>query len=264
MMKNGSRIAIAAGLLIVLCAGTASAGSLYLGNPGSNYRSGSGGEFYVKGYTDTFSTPGHTVFDSATNFHTFCVEKDETINLNGNYNYDVNTTSIHANGGTQNRALLESTARLFQVWYQGYLPQYEYVASSGRAASAADFQEVIWFFQGGGTIDTGTSYGDLSDDTGLTTGFGIAYSSFNAEQKLWAMLGQYWDDEDVGIGGTRILNLYTGTAADGNRVEKQDQLVWTGGDDITLVPLPSAAIVGLAMLGGLGFCYRLRRRRNAA
>jgi hypothetical protein len=268
-MRKGSLLTIAVAMVIVLGAGVANAGTLKMMDGSPNYRSSSGGEFGVDitdAGTTTFGTPSTGTLLTNADFHTFCVEKDRA-------NLSFTTYSFNT---TDNRLTLQqSTAALYAIWYAGLLPYYEYTPGAVRAADAAEFQTVLWYFQGGGAVDvngavpgtpTIAEYLDGVNDTqthasdSWSSGDFSYNSGWSAQMKYWIGLGQYFADNSASgeYYGTHILYL-----VDSNNADIQAQLMNDGGGltEIPQVPLPSAALTGLALLGGLGFCYRLRRRR---
>ncbi len=253
-----STLFVLAVAVVAAFAADAQAGTLTIST--TKNRIGNGGEFKITGFDDGFLPPTSLMTDiDDGDFNTFCMEYNEYIALNGNYNYDIGTAAIHGGvGGGNPDPLGEATAKLY---YTFWTDQWD-VSTSGTAAgdlTDVDFdynplnkdnsgttrdtdgralQEALWYLEGERTWAqinaTAKDMVNFAQDADLT----------------WELLGQ---DGWTGIGGVRIINLWSYDAY-GNRVENQSQLV--------VVPLPSSVLMGLALLATLAVVSTVRRRRR--
>jgi hypothetical protein len=218
---------------------TADAGTIRLYTDGSNYSALPGGE-----YSAQFVSGGFSLAPQGNNpvrdFQTFCVEYDEHFG-GATYDFVLNDRTVYGgissvdpldssrNGTATEDPLSAETAWLYTQFWKGTLSNYDYNYGSGRVASAEALQEAIWWLEGeisGPQSSLSQQASDWIDDA-------ITYN-------------------DGTIGKVRVLNLWDQGFVGVAGHEKQDQLV--------MVPLPSAALAGFALLAGLGLAYRRRRR----
>lgn len=230
MKTTISRMVFAIGLAALLATPAGALPSLTIDRVPGHFQSGfEGGEFTA------FGTPFLTHYDmdaraqsasGAWGFQTFCLERNEYINLPGTYNYTV-TSSANAGGvgGGSPDPLSIGTAWLYNQFASGVLAGYQYdetAASPTRAAHAKLLQNAIWW---------------LEDELTLTV------SQINANMFIGAVLGQFSSaaiakgDAVAGAYGIYVLNL----TQNGSR--KQDQLVKIPDGGLTV------ALLGLALLG---------------
>jgi hypothetical protein len=221
---------------------TASAGTIKLSIDTANYTAYPGGE-----YAADILSGGSTLAPQGNNpmgdFQTFCVEYDEHFSTSGTYEFTLNDRTIY--GGVSTADPLDNTydgtvgsedplsfqtAYLYDQFWRGTLSNYDYTYGSGRVASAGALQDAIWWLEGEKLV---------------------AFSALGAQAQAWIneAVGAGWTD----IGNVRVLNLWAVGHVGEAGYEKQDQLV--------MVPLPSAALAGFALLAGLGLAYGRRRRR---
>ena len=232
-------IAIAA-LLVLGFSDAAFAGKVKLTDSGNG--TSNGGEFIAE-VTEAFY--GHSVGDK---FGTFCTEKNEFIKYN--YEYTVVVATYAWNGGRNTDLgdpLDAMTAFLYTNYRAGTLKDKNGNAYTNTDdAEVDDLQEAVWYIE----QEIGFWDGDTSEDSDGKD-FDDSYGGNRYLKVAWeavhgtASTDPTWTD---GIGDVRIMQLWDGTKL------AQDQLM--------LVPLPSAAYLGLGLLGGMMFVRRLRRRRS--
>jgi hypothetical protein len=167
-------------------------------------------------------------------FQTFCLEKVEYIA--SPMDIVVSTTAIneltgavgspgtgsHAikGGKTYGDNLDPFTAYIYTQFATGVLGNYNYGA--GRATSAGQLQNAIWYLEG----ETGTL--NSTQATNWVT---------EAQNSGW-----------TGIGSVRILNTWAAGHIDDTRYRKQDQLY--------ILPIPASVILGLIGLSIVGIKLR--------
>lgn len=216
------------------------------------YSSGAGGEFIgrITGIDVPAMGPGVKILpDTAAyqTFQTFCLEYSEHFVPGVTYSWTMSTEA--KNGGASGQFPVGSatdpldarTAYLYTQFWRGALSQYDYVlGSTNRSVTSAQLQNAIWYLEGERTL---AQIGGVTSQAYLwVTEATTAVSSGGSWHQRWGANG---------LGNVRVLNL-TDTA--GNPV--QDQLF--------LVPVPPAALLGLGMLGGIGGIGVLRKRRRRA
>ena len=242
-------LASAAALALLCVADTACGDTVRFQTTGE--RTGDGGEFLVDKFDDAFSTP-HAGLVGGTGyagyFTTFCLEKTEGIAFNTDFYYTLGTAAIAGGGGSTNGSdpLSAETAKLFFAFWTDQwdvsdsanfatVVDYDYstTGSTTRGADGAALQQAIWALEGE------MAYADINAQA-------QDYYDFAQDADLtWALLGRSgWS----GIGLVRVINpTYNG-------VDHQSQMV--------VVPLPPAALMGFALLAGLGLARVVRRRQS--
>jgi len=198
---------------------------------------GQGGEWgisSISGFTPT--AMGSGVAASGNVFHSFCLERNETLSP-GTYDWSMSTSAHNGGvGGATNNAdpISAATAYLFDLWWAGNLTNfgsggnsYDYSFGSGRVASSLELQNAIWF---------------LEDE--LTS----SQMDHNSVGWDWAQAALSAVGSSTSIGNVRVLTL---TDSNGNH---QDVLV--------LVPLPPAAAIGLGLMSAMGVVGMVRRRKQ--
>jgi len=206
------------------------ANTITLGANNGSYRVGVGGEFnWIPngGNPDNLGAGYSASALLGSGFESFCIQYGEHISFGGTYEYAIGTA---AKGPTGTDEVSVGTAWLYSQFATGTLAGYNYTPGAGRAASAGDLQNAIWYLEG-----EISSIGSNAFITAATTHFG---GLANAEQDA---LGSY---------GVYALNLGpVGTKSD-----------WCNQDQLIYCPVSEGGVT-LAMLGFglLGLALAKRR-----
>lgn len=191
---------------------------------GKGYGTGIGGEFNAAFANFAFSPNSLT---GGGYFETFCMERNETIRMGRTYFVDFSTAAKSGGAGGPNPDPLDArTAYLYTQFIRGDLLGYDYAGGAGRASSANALQNTIWYLE--------------QEITDLGLGLSASEQSL-AAQFLAAANNSGWTN----IGNVRVMNVFANADGTGNH---QDQL--------TMVPAPAAAVLGLFGLLSAG---RFRR-----
>lgn len=195
------------------------------------YQTGVGGEFTATPLSGDAGVTGLPADVSGNSFQTFCVQSNETIGLGGTYDFTVGDYTVAGN-----IPLAPEVAYLYFNFRMGTLPGYNYGPDqSARRSSANALQKALWYYMGG-SAGSNNAFAQAAYE---------ATHSGSDGQIIWS-----------GIGDVRILRLFNGPYnVNGNN---QDQL--------TIIPAPSALILGII---GIGFAiwikwYRTTRVAKAA
>jgi hypothetical protein len=202
----------------------------------SNYTMGTsasghsgGGEWGVSSISNfTVQAMGGGGAFSGNVFQSFCLERNESLSP-GTYNYTVSTGASSGGVGGATAGvdpISAATAWLFATWYAGNLSGYNYSYGAGRVASAGELQDAFWLLEN-----------ELSTSHVATT------------TQAWTWYQAALNAGATGIGNVRVLTL-----TDSNGGNHQDILV--------MVPLPSAALLGLGLMSAVGAVGLIRRRKN--
>jgi hypothetical protein len=247
MMRNTVIRAVAVLGLLILASGiaqagviVADAGTIKISTSATTYglaRGNSGGEFWIdvqSGYVgETEGTTG--------GFKSFCVERYENFTPGDLYHVDIADSSVMSTG--EEHPLSTYTAYAYKYFRLGALDSIidgsgvgEYDYDYGVNADAGALQDAIWHWQG----QTGYGYASLSSQA----------KSYVDQVEAAADANTNWDTANGYIGNVRILNVWHSSV----RTEHQDQL--------TIVPLPTSALLGFALMGALGMVGAVRRRRR--
>lgn len=186
-------------------------------------QSGGGGPFEVDPINFGFDPVGlgnHGAGADA--FLTFCMEKDEFIGEGVTYDVAFSTETK-----PQGDELDSRTAFLYKHFVTGDLDSVESGFVYEAANSGRDLQRAIWFLEG-----------ELGSVSGLAAGL-VAAAQTAVDSGSW-----------VGLGGVRVMNLWTAGHLGESGFQKQDQLV--------LIPIPDAAALGLVGLLAVVFIGRRR------
>lgn len=223
-----------------------------------------GGEIIVTTFTHGFLTPFDDVSTAADKangalFNTFCIERNEF--LPNAVCTDLNIQAINGGqAGGNPDPLGKDTAQLYySFWTNTWADTtgaggpdlstngYSY-GPTDRADDAAAMQLAIWWLEN----ELDFTFNDLDELKSHNARAGEFVDYAIAVE--WDDLGKAnFDSINGGIGHVLVMN---NTKADGSA--RQDTLV--------VVPLPPAALSGLALLAGLGLIgvSRRRRRKTAA
>jgi len=251
MKQRWMTAALAAGIFAASCLGmtrAAEAGTLETTTNDSD--SGGytglygGGEFAVVTFSlgPTLDPLGSGVQVNSYIFQTFCLEANERMIFGQTLDFTVDTTANAGGfGGGSPDPLDSRTAYLFTQFWNGTLSGYNYTLGTGRMDSATALQLAIWKLED----ELGTSsLQDAYDSNSLAQSFVSAADSAVASGGSW--FGK-------GLGDVRILNLTL------NGTNLQSVLV-----QVTPIPLPPAALLGLGIMTGLGGLGLVRRRNRPA
>jgi len=215
-----------------------------------------GGEFGVTSFDGSFASMAANAKVGDNLFQTFSVEADQNVRLVLPVAWSSSET---AHGGSASAGavagadpLSSQAAYLFTQFWFGALSGYHYGTGTDRITSATALQRAIWSLEGE-SLGTGIASGSQEDlwiqeANSHTSSGGDWFSAYGAN----------------GTGDVHVLTLTT--LLSGGAL--QDVLVVTGGGvnttQISAVPLPSAATMGLALASAIGAVVVLRRRRSAA
>lgn len=210
---------------------------------------GSGGAFKATGLSgfngltgDNF-TPGDGRSAGDNTFLTFCLEYSEHFSFSGEYYTQISTSASNGGGdpnqGDPNRTdpLSATTARLYREFRNGgtFGDTGSFADGYNTSAETSAIQDAIWYSEGERS---------LSDIGGTGS---LAY--------------QIWDWADTHNNGSlmnvRVLRLWTNRESDGH-----GGWIYSGHaqDQLTLVPLPPAALAGGLGLATCGVVIARRRR----
>ena len=233
---------------------------------GIQYSNGRGGEFTISGTSLSISAyVGDTsgIKGDENSFQTFCLETKEFIAST----VDIVVSTTWAGGGNdpqwdpgvnhypQSHAidggkpsgddLDPKTAYLYTQFAKGILSEYTYgatpVGGLSRSETAGILQRVIWALEEEGGLTGGVFVTESTDFYGVTLNKTDEVDLANAWYSMTLPSG--WS----GIGDVRVLNTWAqGCVGDSY---KQDQLY--------LVPVPGAVLLGMLGLGAAGL--KLRR-----
>jgi hypothetical protein len=258
MTKRLTRVAVAAGLMMMGSAGLAFAGPV--GQTGSftwtrqgGYYTGSGGEFSIAGYTginnDSYVDTGvdmtstKNIGTGQINFETFCLETGEYA-ASPSY-FVVRSEAAMGGGATPDRISL-GTAYLYSEFAKGTLsvPSGSYFSGVAptRATEAGLLQQAIWWLEGEGS--------DISDATYMSNPYA------NAVVAMFGSIAGAKADATAGYLGVYVLNNFTTAEARNAWVDTgvfdsskkaQDFLYYSVPDAGATLVLLGSALAGLGV-----------------
>jgi len=177
-----------------------------------------GGEFFV----DNLSN------GSGIDFITFCIEKNESVNMVNTFKVGaVSTGAVNGGvGGPNPDPISFATAWLYKEFRAGTLASYAHTDTKANS-----LQKAIWY---------------LEEE--YTTTQAVAYAALDAQAQTWVNDASTNGTSLYGVG---VINLQTLGGGDA-----QDQL--------TMIPEPETYAMLLAGLGLMGFVARRRQRKLVA
>ena len=213
----------------------------------SGHYYGNGGEFTImpSATLDSIVRTGtYSDLAGGGSWQTFCVERNEYVDVPGSYYTDINKFATMGGaggadgnegpGGESSDTLDPRTAYLYQNFRNGTLQtSYDYIGG-GRSNDAGALQNAIWYIEGELTSISGKAR-TLFNEAVEATEIGTLYNGGQTDGTA------SW----VGLGNVRILNMWGNT---GRTSFKQDQLV--------MVPVPGAALLGILGLTAIGWVKR--------
>lgn len=130
----------------------------------NGYSSGNGGEFTLRINNNNLSPDLNSfwgLYDAKTrdigshnpnihSFQSFCLEKNEYVDMGSTYNVVINNRAMNGGVGQQGDPISVGTAYLYHEFQQGALEgYYEYDTTDGlRRTSAGYLQNMIWYLEG--------------------------------------------------------------------------------------------------------------------
>ncbi len=252
--KIAAAAIVAAAVMGGVGAGTASADSVtvkFVGFTGKAFNYSYKGTNYsniAAGYYNwRYVLPGNQLGDS---FSTFCIELDQQISHGQIYTYDIVDLSTAPNSDV-NAPYTGSTEGMGATKAEllGKLYDARFATIGNDNHKAAAFQAAVW---------------EIVHDTGLNMLAGTFKANNNTGANGFATLAQSWlNDLSANLSSYEATNLNAMTSP-----IRQDQMllvpVVDEPDSPAPVPLPPAALGGLALLGVVGVRKLASRAKSAA
>ena len=183
------------------------------------YGNTGGGEFLITVLDEPIG-----IYDKTLNpqFVTFCLETNEFVSYNGEYNVTIGTGALRGgsggSGGLNPDPLSPQSAYLYSLWLD------DLIVGGHSLTTANDLQRAIWYLEGE-TLGT-NNYLVTQANAAVASG-GSWYNTWGADS----------------IGDIRVMNLWTLQGG-----YAQDQFV--------RVPVPGAILLGMIGLGAAGLKLR--------
>jgi len=226
-MRNTMRYAV---VVAALCAIAAPAFADILPQVGDKmYFTG-----YMNGQQGGSLLANPTAGSNFTPFRSFCVEIEEVVWVGGGSNFQYEISSIGMQTVNGGKTLTSQAAWLYSQYRTNSLNAY----NDGQLADRNALQYGIWNAMG---------YTDTELLAHFGSGFQSAIDSYGTRSWAGDFAASDWD----GVGNVRIANMVWGNTHQGQDpgCNAQDQLI--------LVPVPGAALLGVV---GLGIVAHLKRR----
>jgi hypothetical protein len=246
---------IMASLVLAAAAGAAQAGTVQVqNNTGVNF--GSGGEFRGVAQTGWAGVTG-TASDIGAGFRTFCVERNIFFTPGTTYAFQIETVARSGGGGPNPDPISIETAYLYTKFRTMTLSGYRSDTDANRALDAGSLQLALWRLEDEFTAaqfaTKATLLAAINDGrwNGLTDDQFSKANAFIADAT--ANASSFFNGNSNNV---RALNIF----ADNNGNGVYD--AGTDGDmqsQLTLIPLPTGAALGLAGLSVLAIRRRAAR-----
>ncbi len=195
-----------------------------------------GGEFTIHGSVWATQPPYVSTTIVNGGFQSFCLEMNEGVSGQPFWAV-VNLSAVMGGlGGGSPDPLSVGTAWLYKQFANGTLASYDYDPLGGRAASAKDLQETIWWLE------------DEKPDPGSGNAFRNAVlTQFSTEAAAKANFDPD-NPANAAFKDVRVLNMYVSTGSGPDLTQpKQDMLVLVPDGGLTFMLL-GAGLLGVAAL----------------
>ena len=183
----------------------------------SGYYTGDGGEFTLtpsadfSWILDSYVPFSMYEYDSGLiGFETFCIEKNEYINPGSTYNAEINEYGA-VNGGVAGGnpdPVSIGAAYLYNNFVLGDLTGYNYTAGAGRAASAGQLQQAIWYLENEIALTDPQIAANLFLQAVITQFGSIANAQLNNNPSLYPVYALNLTTANEGIAQDMLVRYY--------------------------------------------------------